>query len=43
LLVGGFLIAGCYNYRVKGKKPPAGLAKKLQDWEVKGDRWARKS
>jgi ParB family chromosome partitioning protein len=31
------------DYRVKGKKPPAGLAKKLQDWEVKGDRWVRKS
>jgi ParB family chromosome partitioning protein len=29
--------------RVKGKKPPAGLAKKLQEWEVKGDRWVRKS
>jgi ParB family chromosome partitioning protein len=27
------------DYRVKGKKPPAGLAKKLQEWEVKGDRW----
>ena len=31
------------DYRVKGKKPPAGLAKKLQNWSVKGDRWARKS
>jgi len=31
------------DYRVKGKKPPAGLAKKLQEWEVKGDRWVRKS
>jgi hypothetical protein len=30
------------DYRVKGKKPPAGLAKKLQNWEMKGDRWARK-
>jgi ParB family chromosome partitioning protein len=29
--------------RVKGKKSPAGLAKKLQNWEVKGDRWVRKS
>jgi hypothetical protein len=28
--------------RVKGKKPPAGLAKKLQDWEVKGEGWVRK-
>jgi hypothetical protein len=31
------------DYRVKGKKPPAGLAKKLIEWEVKGERWARKS
>ncbi|BAU67484.1 parB-like partition protein (plasmid) [Stanieria sp. NIES-3757] len=31
------------DYRVKGKKPPAGLAKKLQDWEVKGEGWVRKS
>ena len=31
------------DYRVKGKKPPAGLAKKLQNWEMKGDRWVRKS
>jgi ParB family chromosome partitioning protein len=30
------------DYRVKGKKPPAGLAKKLQDWEVKGEGWVRK-
>jgi len=30
------------DYRVKGKKPPAGLVKKLQEWEVKGDRWVRK-
>jgi ParB family chromosome partitioning protein len=29
--------------RVKGKKPPAGLVKKLQDWEVKGEGWVRKS
>jgi hypothetical protein len=31
------------DYRVKGKKPPAGLAKKLQNWSVKGDRLVRKS
>jgi hypothetical protein len=30
------------DYRVKGKKPPAGLVKKLQDWEVKGEGWVRK-
>jgi ParB family chromosome partitioning protein len=30
------------DYRVKGKKPPAGLAKKLQDWEVRGEGWVRK-
>ncbi|AFZ38181.1 ParB family protein (plasmid) [Stanieria cyanosphaera PCC 7437] len=29
------------DYRVKGKKPPAALAKKLQEWEVNGDRWVR--
>ncbi len=31
------------DFRVKGKKPPAGLIKKLQDWEVKGKFWMRKS
>ena len=30
------------DYRVKGKKPPAALAKKLLEWEVKGERWVRK-
>jgi ParB family transcriptional regulator, chromosome partitioning protein len=31
------------DYRVKGKKPPAGLAKKLQNWLVKGEKWVEKS
>lgn len=31
------------DYRVKGKKPPAALAKKLQEWEVRGEVWMRKS
>lgn len=30
------------DYRVKGKKPPAALAKKLIEWEVKGEGWVRK-
>ncbi|MGL6341544.1 MAG: ParB/RepB/Spo0J family partition protein [Waterburya sp.] len=38
--VSNLLIRDC---RVKGKKPPAGLAKKLQDWEVRGERWVKKS
>jgi ParB family transcriptional regulator, chromosome partitioning protein len=31
------------DFRVKGKKPPAALAKKLQDWEVRGELWSKKS
>jgi len=31
------------DFRVKGKKPPAALAKKLVEWEVRGERWVRKS
>ncbi|WP_150109200.1 hypothetical protein [Stanieria cyanosphaera] len=31
------------EYRVKGKKPPAGLLEQLQEWEVRGDRWSEKS
>lgn len=31
------------DFRVKGKKPPAALAKKLQDWKVKGEFWIKKS
>jgi hypothetical protein len=30
------------DYRVKGKKPPAALAKKLVEWEVRGEVWVRK-
>jgi ParB family chromosome partitioning protein len=37
--VSNLVIRDC---RVKGKKPPAALAKKLQDWEVKGEGWVRK-
>ncbi len=31
------------DYRVNGKKPPAGLMRKLQNWEVKGEVWVKKS
>jgi ParB family transcriptional regulator, chromosome partitioning protein len=29
------------DYRVNGKKPPAALAKKLKEWEIKGEGWVR--
>jgi ParB family chromosome partitioning protein len=29
------------DYRVKGKKPPAALAKKLKEWEIKGEGWVK--
>jgi ParB family transcriptional regulator, chromosome partitioning protein len=31
------------DYRVKSNKPPAGLLKKLQNWEIKGEKWVSKS
>ncbi|AFZ38298.1 hypothetical protein Sta7437_4870 (plasmid) [Stanieria cyanosphaera PCC 7437] len=31
------------EYRVKRKKPPAGLLERLQEWEVKGEGWVKKS
>jgi ParB family transcriptional regulator, chromosome partitioning protein len=31
------------DYRVNDKKPPAGLMKKLKEWEIKGEGWVRKS
>jgi hypothetical protein len=31
------------DYRVKGKKPPVGLMRKLKEWDVRGDRWIEKS
>jgi ParB family chromosome partitioning protein len=29
------------DYRVNGKKPPAGLLKKLKDWEILGEGWVK--
>jgi ParB family chromosome partitioning protein len=31
------------DFRVKGKNPPAALAKKLLEWEVKGEGWVKKT
>jgi hypothetical protein len=31
------------DYRVNGKKPPAGLMRKLKEWEIKGEGWVKKS
>jgi hypothetical protein len=30
------------DYRVKGKKPPAGLMRKLKEWDVRGEGWVKK-
>jgi ParB family transcriptional regulator, chromosome partitioning protein len=29
------------DYRVNGKKPPAGLMRKLKDWEILGEGWVK--
>jgi hypothetical protein len=30
------------DYRVRGKKPPAGLMRKLKEWEIIGEGWVKK-